>query len=282
MPELREAAIPLSLDRAAIHVEAAPGTEVIFRGSYLSKHDGSIVDARTTAWEGEPRGDTGGLVDFEAGGFYVRDRDPVTHTVRVIVMSEGGEACATAHVESPCLPLRLQQQATSRLMTSRDWMASLKGGISYEVLAPPVVSPVAVPYVGILAAVVGAGVLAVLVRRVSKQRAGSPAGQLAALAKRVQHKLRRADAVLSAPLLPAVKLAVSALRARRFDASSTEGKRVAAVLLRVEKRLDTSAAEVRTAAEQEAADDLVREIESALEAAEEIAPKPRPGNASEL
>ncbi len=99
----------------------------------------------------------------------------------------------------------------------------------------------------------------------------SPAGQLLALARRVQGKLGSADVVVAAPLGRAVDTALRALKAGRVDPSSAEGKRVASVLMRVETTLDTHAAETRAEQEREAADELVREVESALEAAEETA-----------
>ena len=107
--------------------------------------------------------------------------------------------------------------------------------------------------------------------RARKKRKSSPYGQLLALAGRVQEKLRGADVVVAAPLGRAVETATRSLKAGRVDPSSAEGKRVAAVLLRVESKLDAHAAETRAEQEREAADELVREVESALEAAEEAA-----------
>ena len=85
----------------------------------------------------------------------------------------------------------------------------------------------------------------------------------------MQDKLGRADAVLAAPLAPAVQTALRSLKQRRVDASSAEGRRVADVLARVEARLDASVIEARAEEEQRAADELVQEMESALEAADE-------------
>src|SRR6185437_8760031 len=100
---------PLPLDLPAIHVDVEPGGEIVLKGAFHSKHDGSIVDAATTTWPPEAPGgasvDTGGLVDFEAGGFHVTSRDPVKHEVHAVVKSEGGEACAALGVTAPCLPL---------------------------------------------------------------------------------------------------------------------------------------------------------------------------------
>jgi hypothetical protein len=269
---------PVPLDRPAFHVEVAPGGEIVLRGAFHSKHDGSIVDAATTTWPPEAPGgasvDAAGLYDFEAGGFHVTSRDPVKHEVHAVAKSEPGVDCAALGAASPCLPLRLQKQAVSRLLTMDAWVSSLREGggqITLEVLTPPLYAPppVAVPYLELAGGLVAAGVAALVTARWWKRRAASPAGQLALLAKRVQGKLAKADAVLAAPLAPAVATALRSVQQRRVDAGSAEGKRVAAVLLRVEARLEASAHEVRSAAEQEAADELVREMESALEAADE-------------
>jgi len=78
-----------------------------------------------------------------------------------------------------------------------------------------------------------------------------------------------ADPVRAAPLAPAIESVLKALRERKVDAPSAEGKRVAAVLRRVEVQLSEAEAKARAEEEQQAADELVREVESALEAAEE-------------
>lgn len=278
MPDPAPAPTQLGFDRPAVPVEVEPGGEIVLRGAFHSKHDGSIVDAATTTWPaGAPGGasiDHGGLIDFEAGGFHMTSRDPVTHEVHAIAKGEPGQACAALGVASPCLPLRLQKQAVSRLMTVSDWSSSLSGGggaITLKVLNPPPYAPppAAVPYVWGAVGIVAVGLAGVLGARWRKRRAASPAAQLVALAKRVQDKLGRADAVLAAPLAPAVETALKSLKQRKVDASSAEGKRVAAVLVRVEARLDASADEVRADEEQRAADELVHEMESALEAADE-------------
>jgi hypothetical protein len=276
MPDL--APIKITFDRPAIPVDVEPGSEIVLRGAFHAKHDGSIVDAATTTWPPDAPGgasvDAGGLVDFEAGGFHMTSRDPVTHEVHAVAKGEPGQACAALGVASPCLPLRLQKQAVSRLLTVGDWASSLQGGggqITLTVLNPPPYTPppAAVPYVWGAAGLLAAGVAGAVAARWWRRHAASPAGQLVALAKRVQDKLGRADAVLAAPLAPAVQVALRSLKERRVDASSAEGKRVAAVLARVEARLDESAQTARAEEEQRAADELVREMESALEAADE-------------
>jgi hypothetical protein len=268
----------VSLAQPALHVDVTPGGEIVLRGSFSSKFDGSVVDAATTTWPaGAPGGaaiDAGGLLDFEAGGFHVTSRDPVRHEVHAVATGDVGAACAALHVQSPCLPVRLQPMALSRLMTVADWNASLIGpreGLALEVVAPPIYAPppAAVPYLAITGAVLALGLAITLVFRRKKQFAASPAGRLLALADRVRAKLDRADAVVAAPLAPALDTALRALRAQRIDATSTEGLRVRAALEKVELRIDASEKQSRAEKEQEAADELVREFESALEAADE-------------
>jgi len=272
MPETQ----PLKLDGQPIHVAVEPGAEIILRGSYHSTHDGSVIDAATTTWPAESPGgasvDPGGLVDFEMGGFHVTSRDPVKHEVHAVAKSEPGAVCAALHVASPCLPLRLHQLGLARRpvgITAEEMARSLQGGITIEGLPPPVVPPSAAPYVTVAGGVLLAGMVGVLASRWLKTRAASPAARLLTLARRVQDKLSGADAVLAAPLAPAVAAALRSLRERKVDAASAEGKRVAAVLMRVEARLDESVVAARAEEEQKAADELVQEMESALEAADE-------------
>jgi hypothetical protein len=266
--------LKLSLTQPALPVDVSPGGEIILRGSFISTRDGSIVDAATTTWPQEAPGggsiDAGGLIDFEAGGFHVTSRDVAKHEVHAIAVGDSGPVCAALQAGTRCLPLRAQQ-AHTRLITLQEWTSSLQGNISVEVVAPPVYAPppAAVPYVEAAAGILAAGVIAFVALRYRKRRAASPAGQLIALGKRVREKLSSADVIVAAPLAPAIETALKALRARRIDATSAEGKRIAAVLARVEVRLDESGERARAHEEQQAADELVREFESALEAADE-------------
>ncbi|KYF78817.1 hypothetical protein BE11_28585 [Sorangium cellulosum] len=267
---------PLRRDRVAQHVDVAPGGEIVLRGKLVCSTDGSVIDAATTTWPaGAPGGasvDSGGLVDFAQGGFHVMSRDPATHEVHAIATGDPAPACALAGVEAPCLPLRLVPLARARLQTAQELTSCLNGGITVEVpdaVLPPV-APAAVPYVQGAAVLLGVLGLASIGWVVQRRRARSPLGRLLALAKRTRSKLRAADPVVAAPLLPAVEAALGALKRRRVDAASTEGKRVAELLRRVEVRLDASVEEARADREQQAADELVREIESALEAVDEV------------
>jgi hypothetical protein len=272
--------VKLSLDQLVQHINVPPGGEIVLRGRHFCDRDASVIDAVTTTWPAESGAsiDPGGLVDLESGGFHMTRRDPVTHEVHAVATGDTSPACATAGVQSPCLPLRLVQLAQRRMITVQDLRASLKAGeLAVEVpgsVLPPV-SPGAAPYLQGAAVLLGLGALASLGWAAHRRRARSPAGQLLALAGRVRAKLKTADPIVAAPVAPALATALSALKRRRVDATSTEGQRVAGVLRRVELRLDASVARARADEEQQAADELIRAMESAIEAADEIGLAPR-------
>ncbi|HLM71755.1 MAG TPA: hypothetical protein VK459_03660 [Polyangiaceae bacterium] len=268
------------LTTPATHVDVRPGEEIILRGSFYSKHDGATIDAATTSWPAEAPGgasiDSGGLIDFTGGGFHVTSRNAATHEVHAVATGDPAPLCAQAGVEAPCLPLRLLPLARSRFMTVNEWGKTLVGGpqngcLAMEVPARvlPPVPPGSEPYLKATGAALGLAAVAALAWVIQRRRAASPAGQLNALAQRVRGKLKAADPVIAAPLAPAIESVLKAIRERKVDAPSAEGKRVATVLRRVEAQLSDAEARARAEEEQQAADELVREVESALEAAEE-------------
>lgn len=266
----------INLDVPVLPINATAGTEIVLRGSFTSRHDGSIIDAATTTWPKDAPGgasvDAIGLIDFESGGLHMESRDIATHEVHAIVTDKPGEACAAAGVSSPCLVLN-NQLATKRLLVPREWRNSLNGTMELEVpqpVAPPIVPPSTVPFLQIAAAIFVGGILGMGAWRWKKGKDASPEGQLLALSRKVKAQLEKADQVVAAPLKPTVDAAVQAILEKRVDAASKEGKRVADALRRVNERLETTAREERAAKEQEAADELLREMESALEAAEEM------------
>lgn len=268
----------LRLDTVVQPVDVEPGGEVVLRGSFTSTHDGSVLDAATTQWPaGAPGGasvDAGGLVDFAAGGLHMTSRDPVTHEVHAVATGELGAACQAAGVSSPCLVLRHGPLARSRLITMSDWSQSLKGGIEVSMVGAPAHAPAvalleepAVQGTLGLAGLLAVGALAWTIRRRQKL---TPQGQLKDSLARVRAKLKGADAALAASLAPAVARVADVLGERRVDASSKEGVRIAEVLRRVEARIDETKVQAKAAAEQEAADELVAELEGAIEAADEV------------
>ena len=266
----------IDLDVSALPIKAAPGTEIVIRGSYTSKHDGSIIDAATTKWPKEAPGgesvDPIGLFDLDGSGLHMTSRNLEKHEVHLVVEEAPGKTCAAAGVASPCLVMN-NQLATKRLLVPKEFKNTLNGTMELEIpepLAPPVVPVAAVPYFQIAALFVFGGALVFGGWRWKKGKDASPEGQLIALSKKVRAQLESADPAVAAPLRPTVDAAVKAIREKRVDAASKEGNRVADALRRVSERLDMTAREERAAKEQEAADELLREMESALEAADEM------------
>jgi hypothetical protein len=269
------------LDLPATHVPVEPGGKVVLRGSFHSSHDGSTVDAATTTWPGGSPGgtsvDTGGLIDFEAGGFHVVSRDPNTHEVHAVATDGPAPACAINQVAAPCLPIRAHHQAHSRLITVKEWTSSLKGGMNVEVVAPPVYAPVTSFASTMKPVLIGGGVIVAIVAVTVmawlwyRRWARSAKVELRRLAQRVRDKASRADPILAGPLTPALETAMKAIDQRKVDPASEEGKRVVAVLQRVDAKLDEKAAKAKAEDERRAADELVSEVEIALEAAGEAA-----------
>jgi hypothetical protein len=272
-----EPIVALRLDGPPLHVDLPPGGEIVLRGSYRSSFDGTVIDAATTTWPADAPGgasiDPSGLVNLEAGGFHLVSRDAKTHEVHAIVTGKGGEACAAQGSAAPCLPLRLSELGLERRpvgIPRAELARSLQGGIRVEGLPPPVVPPAATPYLAFAGGALALGLAAAVAVRLMTRRAASPARQLVLLARRVRDKLDHADVVLAAPLRPAVDAALRSLQERRVRATSTEGARVRAVLLRVDARLDASRERAAADEEERAADELLREIDSAIEAADEL------------
>lgn len=274
-----DAPIPLRLDTPATHVETAPGGEIILRGSFHSRHDGSVVDAATTTWPKENPGgasvDPGGLVDFQAGGFHVTSRDAQTHEVHAVATGDAAPACAALGVASPCLPLRLRESAQKRLVTQNEWAQSLKGAITLQVVTPPVYAPAvsatkeAAPFLAAGGAFLALALGVAALWNFRKKQKTSPRGQLLALARRVHGKAQGADPILAAPLVPALTGALKRLEKGSVDPTSPEGQRVRVMLEKVEQRLEDETQKAKSQREQEVTDELAREFEIAFQAAEE-------------
>jgi hypothetical protein len=268
--------IKVDLNVPILPISAAPGTKIIIRGSFISRHDGSIIDAVTTSWPKDAPGgesvDPIGLMDLDAGGLHMMSRDIPKHEVHAVVTDAPGQACSAAGVSSPCLVLN-NQLALKRLLTTREMWSTMNGSMTVEVpppLAPPIVPATAVPVLQIFAAFFLLILVAIAGWRWKRTKENSAEGQLLALSRKVMAQLQKADQVIAAPLKPTVDAAVKAIVEKRVDAASKEGQRVADALRRVNERLESTAREERAAKEQEAADELLREMESALEAAEEM------------
>jgi hypothetical protein len=269
---------PLPLDRLATHVDVDPGGEIVLRGALVSSHDGSTIDAAMTT--GPSGDDASGLVDFEAGGFYVTSRNPATHEVHAVATGKDAPACAELGVTAPCLPLRVVEQAHARLLTVNAFASSLKGGVSVEVLAPPLYAP-AVEETwlhgtdiagGVAVAALVFGALAWL--RARRRFATSPAGRLRAMAERIEAKLDATDPIVAAPLRPAIASAKLTIQRRRLDPTSVEGQRVVEVLEQAERRLDDARVQLAADKDRAVADAVVAEMSAAVEASNEASVAP--------
>ena len=85
----------------------------------------------------------------------------------------------------------------------------------------------------------------------------------------VRERAKAADVALGAPLLPALDRALEAFKQRKIDAASPEGKRMEAMLLRVEDKLSRTERTMRAEDEKVVADDLLHDVEDALDAGDE-------------
>ncbi len=273
--------LPLPLHASALHLRVEPGTRVVLRGSYYSAHDGSVVDAATTTWPdaapGKASVDVGGLVDLEAGGFHLLSRDPESHVVEAVATGGDAPGCAHHGVPAPCLPLRTAHQAHARLLTAREWAASLKGGIEVQTVTPPAGASIAAAATPLKTVAIGLAVALTLAVAVAVavlglwHRRRSPRSRLLALLRRVRRRVRAFDPVLAAALGPALAAARGALRRGRLDPSSTQGKRVEQAFRQLDATLGRAARRQRMAREQRAADELIGEVKVALAAARETA-----------
>lgn len=276
--------IAITPDQQPFHVELEPGATITFKGSFHSGYDGADIDAASTTWPGDAPGgasvDTGGLVDLEGGGLHLTTRDAVKHEVIAVSTGKEGAACKAAHVASPCVVLRTAPQARSRLITSSEWSKSLVGGMKAEVLvAPPPVAPAAIEQAKSFAtsgAGIGLGiglfvaVVATTAVLASKAKRKDPMFPLLSTVSRIEAKLPSADPAMRAALAPALQKARKTMKEGRVSARSAEGERLRVALEQVEQRLDQSTREARAAEEQAANDELLSEMENALEAAREV------------
>lgn len=268
----------LDLSRPVTAIQVGPGGEIVLRGSYHSRENGSTIDASTTTWTKDHPGgasvDPGGILDLKAGGFHVTSRDPVTHEVHAVASGGAAPACDLAHVAAPCLPLRYKP-APGSYLTSGQWFSQLEGAIAVEVVAPPAYAPAvaasrqAMPFLAGAGALVALALGGVALWKFRKKQASSPRAQLIALARAVQAKARQADPALAAPLGPALAGAMRRLEGGAIDPTSAEGQRVRVMLEKVDSRLEEAAQRSRSQREQEIADELAHEVEVAFAAAEE-------------
>jgi hypothetical protein len=179
-----------------------PG-EVIMRGELRSSLDGSAFDAITQDDHFPPfrGGDLrlGGLYDPEAGGLRVAEQDLQHHVFRLVPLGTPGRGCLVAGVPSPCLVPRVDALAHERLLTEEAFRATLLGSVTAELVpgpTPPLLTSSetsAVGWFAAVAALLGAGALGRMARRLRRATAIGQVHVAAAAARRAL----RGDATLA-------------------------------------------------------------------------------------
>lgn len=211
---------PLSARDIARPVTVTPGGEVILRGAFRSSHDGTLFDAATAraasaGVEGSGPVQDGGFYDLAAGGWRVVSRDPHAHAYRLAWDGRPAPACVAAHMTSPCLVSRVLPLAQSRLLPVGDFVGTLSGAITLEVVDPDTTPPVVPPPPGFVerwgAAMVGALVALALAATAAQalwRRSRTPVAAVRRAAARLRSRLRAGDPV-HRRLLPQVDAMVA-------------------------------------------------------------------------
>jgi hypothetical protein len=163
--------------------------------------------------------------------------------------------------------LRLEPLAHSRHLTVDEWTQQVVGSMSVRSEAPPVTAPSLVVPVGAIALVILFVVLGAKLVRHSRLRAAGR--EWAARAQRIAEKARAADPVLAAPLEPVLAGTAGALRSGSIDPCTPAGRRVTEALVSLETRIDAQACRAHCERDEARADRILREIEAAVEGAEE-------------
>src|SRR5689334_17434642 len=193
--------VPVPLDRP-LAVDVRPGGEIVVSGLCYLSHDGSTIDAATTHWPKEAPGgestDPVGLIDAAAGGLSLSSRDIDKHEYHFVYSGEASPVCQAAGISGACIVPRTPKLAIDRGIPSAEFLAKLKGAngcLQATVPEAPALAPIApaFPYLGAAAGLGAAIALGLVALRLRKRRMASPAGQLLALARRVQDKLAGAD-----------------------------------------------------------------------------------------
>ncbi len=102
-----------------------------------------------------------------------------------------------------------------------------------------------------------------------RQYRESPARKLRATLARVEAKLGKADPALSATLTGPVAIARDIIERKAVEARSSQGRRIHAALVHVDRRLSEESDRAVESRERREADVLLIEMRTALDAAEE-------------
>ena len=223
-----------------------------------------------------------GLIDFGAGGFEIVAQDGAAHQVQAVATGAEAPACRALGLAAPCLPLRMGHLAHGRLLTVREFTASLRGELTVEV--PPratlMVTDVdpsgaessagwAADLALSFAVAWAVAVCCVFLWLIYRRWAGSARRRWVRLLRRLERTVMSADPVLSQVLTPALTSMVRALRDRRLDADSVEGRRLEQSLRQLHSELLSGILEKRRIDRRQVADELAGQLQLAVEAAAE-------------
>jgi hypothetical protein len=273
----------LPLGAPVVALPVTQGTPIVLHGSVVSRFDAVELDAATTRWPSSAPGgaslDARGLIDFEAGGLELTALDADDHTA-VAVAKPGAVAplCARHGTTTPCLVLRTGELAHARLLTEQQWLDSLRGGVSVEIREASVAGAAESSVARSLGTALQAASVSfasflllglLLALGVRLRRAREPARRLARLVRSVHEAAAAADPILAELLAPALAGAARAVRRRRIDPSSAEGRRLESALEELRAGLHDRASHRQAAAERRIVDELGLELEVALDAATE-------------
>lgn len=269
-------AFPLALDRTAVAVPAEPGTDIVVKGSVYSTHDGTVIDGVTTSWPDTAPGgastDAHGLVDTGPGtGLRMVSRDIAKHEAHFLVTGENAPRCQALGINGPCMILRNKQMAQGRLLTTSEWVSTLRGQMSVDWAAPSPLAPTPAsePYLEMAGWSFVGFIITLVAVVLYRKRANSPKSQLITLGNRVLNKVKSSSSIVAAPLAPALSEALSAIKAGKIDPLSPQGKQVVEVFRQVDYRLDAIEKAAKTEAEKSLTAALLLDVQNALSAADE-------------
>jgi hypothetical protein len=284
----------LSPGQTGTHVPVSPGGSIIVRGAFHCRYDGTTIDAASTAWPQDAPGGASraavGIIDFGAGGFEIVAHDALAHEVQAVATGAAAPACTALGLPAPCLLLRSGPLAHHRLLTVRDFTASLGGEMTVHNPVPAALTitdshptghltgdPIGVdgaagwlPDWALTGAVTWAAMLfGVGLWLIYRRWAGSARHRLTRLVRRIKRTAMTADPVLSQVLGPALTSMARALRNRRLDPGSVAGRRLEQSLRQLHSELVSGVIEKQRRDQRQVADDLGCQLQLAVEAAAE-------------
>jgi hypothetical protein len=134
----------IGFDVSTTPLSIGPGGMVRITGTAVYSPDGTVWDAATESTLTGERHD-GGLVDAEASGLVLGERDPGTHTYTYVPSGSSSAVCDSLGLGTPCLVLRLPALAAAHRRDLGELREDLSGGLHVEVHVPVTPPAVYVP-----------------------------------------------------------------------------------------------------------------------------------------